>query len=89
MLTENYFTAKFVNSMNIPQQYARPATAHHQQRLDEFMEKLNALRDDYPEMYLCDVNACGEIEVSILDDGKFVDGVSAYAQYDHRDRYYD
>ena len=62
--------------MKMPEQYTRPATAQDQQRLSEFMDKLNALRADYPEMYIS--TADDEVEVSILDNGKFVQDVYAY-----------
>lgn len=68
--------------MNRPQQYTRPATAQHQQRLNEFMDKLNALRADYPEMYIS--TADDEVEVSILDNGKFVEGVYADIDSEYR-----
>ena len=70
------------NIMNRPQQYTRPATAQHQQRLNEFMDKLNALRADYPEMYIS--TADDEVEVSILDNGKFVEGVYADIDSEYR-----
>lgn len=63
--------------MNMPQQFTCPATAQHQQRLNEFIQKLNALRSDYPEMYISTA-ADDEVGVLVLDNGKFVEDVYAY-----------
>lgn len=66
----------------MPQQYTIPATFRHKHRLAEFMHKLNALRADYPEMYITAVD--DEVEVSLLVDGKFVEDVIDYIDSEYK-----
>jgi hypothetical protein len=69
------------NIMKMPQQFTCPTTAQHKQRLDEFMQKLNALRADYPEIYIASVD--DEVEFCILENGKFVEDLYAYVDAEY------